>query len=231
MTTGTALAAASGISAATRSESDATRHGADPLELRLAQLRGACELLADGFDGLDSLIAEYVCHTRGDRRTLSADVDRFLDWLQSHTDVGEEHRDLVAALRGRNAVELIAVRQRLAHVRFQELLIRTPANVFRLGTDAGLAIHLNPIHVWSQFETRALLDDEADVPATVLFFPVGESVRTIVVEPEIEALVQELKNAGPTTLCELMRRTPRHLRDACGHAIRKLAATGMIAVV
>src|SRR5690606_8627024 len=105
-----------------------------------------------------------------------ADADRFLDWLERHADLDDEQRDFVAALRGRRAVEFVAVKQRLAHARFQDLLRHTNTRLDQLETNGRLTIYLNPIHVWSQFETRALLNDDAEIPATVLFVPCGSDV-------------------------------------------------------
>lgn len=201
------------------------------IDVRLRRLHSACELLADGFDGLDEQIAAYVSCTPmppGDIRC--ADADRFLDWLQQHAELDDEQRDFVAALRGRRAVEFVAVKQRLAHARFQDLLRHTDTRLDQLETNGRLRVYLNPIHVWSQFETRALLDDDTEIPATVLFVPCGSDVRTIVVEPAAKQLIDDLEAGGPARVKDLLRRAGRDQRQGCLEVIRQLAAVGVIAL-
>jgi hypothetical protein len=225
--------------AATRRNRNLTSEISEPVRLlpdaamdaRLRRLQSDCELLADGFDGLDEQIEAYVACTpmpTGDVR--GADADRFLDWLERHADLDDEQRDFVAALRGRRAVEFVAVVQRLAHARFQELLRHTNARLDQLATNDRLTVYLNPIHVWSQFETRALLDEGAEIPATVLFVPCGSDVRTIVVEPAAGQLINDLDAAGPLQIKDLLRRTPRDQKDACMALVRQLAAVGVVAL-
>jgi hypothetical protein len=201
------------------------------MDVRLRRLHSACELLADGFDGLDEQIAAYVACTPmppGDIRCV--DADRFLDWLQRRVDLDDEQRDFVAALRGRRAVEFVAVKQRLAHARFQELLRHTNTRLDQLETNGRLTIYLNPIHVWSQFETRALLDHDTEIPATVLFVPCGSDVRTVVIEPTARQLIDELETAGPLHVKDLLRRTNCLEREACLDLVRQLAAVGVVAL-
>lgn len=203
---------------------------ASAMDVRLRRLHSACELLADGFDGLDEQIAAYVACTPmppGDIRC--ADADRFLDWLQRHADLDDEQRDFVAALRGRRAVELVAVKQRLAHARFQELLRHTNTRLDQLESNGRLTIYLNPIHVWSQFETRALLDDDTEIPATVLFVPCGSDVRTVVIEPIARQFIEDLETAGPLQVKDL-RRTNCLEQEACLDLVRQLAAVGVVAL-
>jgi hypothetical protein len=203
------------------------------MDVRLRRLYSACELLADGYDGLDEQIAAYVaCTPMPSGDIHCADADRFLDWLQEHAELNDEQSDFVAALRGRRAVEFVAVRQRLAHARFQELLRHTNTRLDQLETNGKLTVYFNPIHVWSQFETRALLDDDADIPATVLFVPCGSEVRTIVVEPAARRLIDHLEAAGPLRVKDLLKRSGSGHGEAknCLEAVRQLAAVGVIAL-
>ena len=194
-------------------------------------MQDACELLADGFDGFDEHIAAFVaCTPAPTRRSGLADADRFLDWLEANADLNDEQCDFVAALRSRHAVELVAVRQRLAHARFQELLSRSDRYASELETNRRLTIRINPIHVWSQFETRVLLDEETEIPATVLFFPVEGCVRTVVVEPDAEVLLRDLASGGAMTIADLLRRTPCERQIECLHLVRRLAGVGVIAI-
>lgn len=201
------------------------------MNVRLRRLQSECELLADGFDSLDEQIAAYVASTPmapGDDRC--ADADRFLDWLESHAVLDDEQRDFVIALRGRRAVEFVAVKQRLAHARFQDLLRQTNTRLDQLESNGGLTIYLNPIHVWSQFETRALLDEDTQIPATVLFVPCGSAVRTIVVEAAAKQLIDVLESTGPLKVRDLLRRAARTDRADWLGLVRQLAAVGVVAL-
>src|SRR5690606_31245511 len=114
------------------------------MDVRLRRLYSACELLADGYDGLDEQIAAYVASTplpSGDIHC--ADADRFLDWRQEHAGLNDEQSGFVAALRGRGAVEFVAGRQRLAHARFQELLRHTNTRLDQLETNGKLTVYFN----------------------------------------------------------------------------------------
>ena len=198
---------------------------------RLLKLQSACELLADGFDQLDEQIDAYVALVPlspfdSDRE----DADRFLDWLELRVDLDDERRDFVAALRARNAVELVAVKKRLAHVRFQEQSSMNERLLGELDSDRDLRVYLNPIHVWSQFETHALLDDDDDLPATVLFYPVGSDVRTVVVDAGAKKLLEDLNQSGPTSVASLLRRTPRRRRGDLFNLLRDFAQLSVIAL-
>lgn len=203
----------------------------EQMDGRLRKLHEACILLADGFEAFDEHIAAYVaCTPAPTGRSHNVDADRFLDWLETRVDLSDEQRDCVTALRSRQAVEFVAVKQRLAHARFQELLMRNARHERELESNRRLTLRINPIHVWSQFETRVLLAENAEVPATVLFFPVGASVRTLVIEPDAETLLRDLESGGAMTMADLLRRTPRDQHSECISRVRKLAAMGVIAI-
>ena len=201
------------------------------LDKRFLKLQSACELLADGFDQLDEQIDAYVASVPlSAYDTGSSDAERFLDWLEQSVDLDDEQRDFIAALRAQHAVELVAVKQRLAHVRFQELLSMNDRLLCELETNRKLRVHLNPIHVWSQFETRVLLDEGDDLPATVLFYPVGSDVRTVVVEADAEELLRDLSQTEPTTVTTLLRGTPRDRHGEVLNLLRDLALLRVIAL-
>jgi hypothetical protein len=203
----------------------------DELTDRLQQLSTACELLADGFEGLDEQIARYVaCHPAPPRGASGADVDNFLDWLELHEELSDEQQDFVAALRGRHAVELVAVRQRLAHARFQGLLAGSAAKVAELEASDRLCVELNPTHVWSQFETHALLDEDADIPATVLFVCSTRGVRTVVIEEEAEEILRRLETRGSLRVCDLLRGLGRVRCDRGLALLRQLTEVEAIAL-
>jgi hypothetical protein len=188
-------------------------------------------MLADGMDDLEELIVEYVRTVPLTARDSGrADAERFLGWLDRHETLSAEHRDYVRCQQSRNVVEFVAVMRRLAHVRFQELLSMNERLLAELETNPRLVVHLNPIHVWSRFETRALLDEEDSVPASVLFFPVGSEIRTVAIEPEAEELVQTLERAGATRVKDLKKLWPKEEHAVLRELLIELAEMGVVAL-
>jgi len=198
---------------------------------RYEKLQIACEVLADGLEELNDYIKLYIkeiplaAYDSG-----TSDAERFLQWLDERADLSEEQRDYIRCQRGRHAIEFVAVRQRLAHVRFQELLSMNDRLLPELETNPKLTVHLNPIHVWSRFETAALLGDVEPVPTTVIFFPVGEDIRTAVVEGECEALVRLLEQQGVMRLKDLRKLLSQDAHASLPDLLRDLAEMGMIAL-
>lgn len=198
---------------------------------RLRKLHEACALLADGMDDLEELIVEYVRKVPlSPRDTGRTDAERFLNWLDHHETLSAEHRDYVRCQQGRNVVEFVAVMRRLAHVRFQELLSMNERLLAELETNPRLVVYLNPIHVWSRFETRALLDEEDSVPASVLFFPVGSEIRTVAIEPEAEELIQTLEQAGAMRIKDLKKLWPKEEHAVLRTLLTELAEMGVVAL-
>jgi hypothetical protein len=198
---------------------------------RYEKLQIACEVLADGLEELNDHIKQYIkviplaAYDSG-----TSDAERFLEWLTKHADLSDEQQDYIRCQRGRHAVEFVAVRQRLAHIRFQELLSMNERLLPELETNSKLTIHLNPIHAWSRFETAALLGDEEAGPTTVVFFPVGEDIRTAVIEGECESLVRLLEQQGVMRLKDLRKLLPHDEQAALPGLLRDLAEMGMIAL-
>lgn len=198
---------------------------------RYEKLQNACEVLAEGVDGLNEYIEDYIkvvplaAYDSG-----ASDAERFLVWLSRRGDLSDEQRDYVQCQRGRHAVEFVAVKQRLAHVRFQELLSMNERLLPELDTNPRLTVHLNPIHVWSRFETGALLDDAEAGPATVLFFPVGQDIRTAVIEPEVEQFIRLLEQQGVMRIKDLRKLFPQEEQGALLSLLRDLAEMGMVAL-
>lgn len=198
---------------------------------RYETLQSACEALADGLEGLNEFIRRYIKEVpRSARDTNTSDAERFLQWLDSRDDLTEEQRDYIRCQQGRQAIEFVAVKQRLAHVRFQELLSLNDRLLPELETNPRLTIHLNPIHVWSRFETAALLGDVDAAPATVIFFPVREDIRTAVVEGDCESLVRLLERQGVMRLKDLRKLVSHEAQPELPGLLRDLAELGMIAL-
>jgi len=201
----------------------------EQLDDRRRTLFDACDLLADGFDELEGLIAEYVRSVPITPRDAGdADAERFLQWLSEQDDLTDEQRDYVACQQGYRAVEFVALAQRLAHARFQERLSLNELNLPRLDRRSQLNVTLNPIHVWAVFETRALIDDDEPLPASVLFFPVGHEIRTVVVDTPAEELIRFLADSGTIRTRSLFRHWPTAERTELVAMLRELAAVGLI---
>lgn len=198
---------------------------------RYETLQSACEALADGLEELNEFIRLYIREVPlSARDSNTSDAERFLLWLDSREDLTEEQRDYIRCQQGRQAIEFVAVKQRLAHVRFQELVSMNERLLPELETNPRLTIHLNPIHVWSRFETAALLGDIEAAPATVIFFPVGEDIRTAVVEGAGETLVRLLARQGVLRLKDLRKLVPHDVQPELPGLLRELAEMGMIAL-
>ncbi len=198
---------------------------------RYEKLQNACELLADGLDELQDLVKQYIKEVPlAAYDTGNTDAERFLIWLDKHAELTDEQQDYVRCQRSRHAVEFVAMKQRLAHVRFQELLSMNEQLAPELDTNGKLTIHLNPVHVWSRFETKALLGDDAAAPATVLFYPVGNDIRTAVIEPECEQLIHMLEQHGVMRMKDLKKLIPQSEHAELIGLLRDLADMGMIAL-
>ena len=98
-----------------------------------------------------------------------------------------------------------------------------------------LRIQLNPIRCWSVFETNILLDDDAVPPADVLFYPVGNEVRTAVLEPDGKLRIDELANLGACTIDEWIASATLHgcsdvpSRSSLLELCRDLSEMGLLA--
>ncbi|MEX0701727.1 MAG: hypothetical protein WD069_06490 [Planctomycetales bacterium] len=199
-------------------------------EKRFEKLQDQLEVLADFADDLDDLLEAYIravplaAYDTGARDGL-----RFLDWLENRRPLSSEECDACAVLRGRGRVEELAERERLRHVRFQEALSAAEVLLDEWGTNDELRLIVNPIHDWETFRTRAFLEEDDPLPARVAFFPVGNDIRTAVLEPEAEALLRRLAASGPSRLDELARRGAWE-REEIAATARDLIETGLAAL-
>lgn len=197
---------------------------------RFEQLKASCPALADGFEGFDFLIAVYLreCPRRpGDSETC--DCNRFLRWLDEQVDLTDSQRDLVVDQLSRNAVEFVALKQKLAHVRFQQLLSASEPMSPESARHLSQFVYLHPIHVWATYESQALLDEDTNTPATVLFFPFEHQIRTVVLSDSQRALIRELEQ-GPQTVRSLLRSTPKADREQLLADLAKFVEMKLIAL-
>lgn len=163
------------------------------LDKRYQKLVDQCEFMADAFEDLDEVIVEYVKTvplTAYD--TGPADAERFLRHLESGRSLTPEQKDYITCQQGRYALEFQAMERRMEHVRFQELAALAETLMPEWGSNPDLWVHLNPLRVWATFQTTVLLDEDDLVPATVLFYPVGDDIRTAVLEEEGMAVAKFL---------------------------------------
>ncbi len=196
---------------------------------RFTNLHNSCELLMAGFEALDQLMETYVHHVPLANQTAANDAEGFLEWLATRVDLTEEQVDLIVCQQSRHSVEFVAVRQRLAHARFQELLSNNRRLLAQLGRNRTITIHLNPVHVWATLETHVLLHEAATIPATVLFYPVGENIEGAVVEADIIPLLQHL-NRRPSRLDQLSSTLPAYDRHDLIDILQELANLGIVAL-
>jgi hypothetical protein len=176
------------------------------LDKRFEKLQRQVEFLEPAFVNLDELLASFIRHVPLQAYdTGASDGERFLQWLEQTERPLPEQRDYIACQRGRHAVEAAARVNRLGHVRFQDLLSMSPALAEELETNPRLKLCLNPIRVWSRFETTELLDEAAEAPAEVVFFPVGGDIHTAILEGDGLERVRELSSLGPATIEEWLR--------------------------
>lgn len=171
------------------------------LDKRFEKIQRQLEFVQPAFSDFEELLVAYIRELPlAAYDTGTSDGDRFLEWLETRRKLTSEQHDFVACQRSRHAVDDEGRRNRLGHVRFQELVSLASELAGELGSNRNLQIHLNPIRVWGRFETAALLDEDADPPADVLFYASGNEVRTAVLEPEGVTLVHELEGVSPCTL-------------------------------
>lgn len=206
------------------------------LDKRFEKIQKQAEFVAGAFDDLDELIETFISSTApAAYDTGVSDGEAFLQWVEQSCHPTAEQRDYIACQRARHAVEDVGRRNRLAHVRFQELLSMAEELAAELHSNRSLRIHLNPIRVWSQFETNALLDESADVPAAVLFYAVQKDIRTALLESVGIRRVDELCSRGTCTLDEwvsVQQESGEHAtsaRDELADFCRELAEIGLVA--
>jgi hypothetical protein len=199
------------------------------LDKRFQKLVDQLELVAEAYDRFEELVERYVRQVPLDAYASGPeDADRFLRWL-SRRRITPEQRDVVACQRSRHAIEAAARRNRLGYVRFHDLSSVSESLAAEWGRDEDLRLHLNPIRVWAAFETRALLDDDADIPAEVLFYPVGGEIRTAVLEARGRELVRSLESRGPCRFDEVTSRGDDLGREEIGELCHDLVEMGLAA--
>ncbi len=200
------------------------------LEKRFEKVQKQLEFVAEGFDQFDDLIVEYIraCPSAA-YDSGASDGERMLVWLTETCAPTDEQLDYIECQRARHTIEDLARKNRLKHVRFQELYSLTEQYAEELSANRQLRVYLNPIRTWAQFISSALLDDETLPPANVLFFAVRDEVTTAVLELEGQALINELSDYQPCTLDEWAALSSQTDRDELVEMCHDLADMGLVA--
>ena len=173
-------------------------------EKRFLKIRDQVEDLLEVFDELETSIEDYIrSRPLAAYDTGPGDSSTFLYWLVETSSPSAEQLDYITCQKCRTELDGLAERNRAGHGRFQELRSQNDTLLNELDSNPQIWIHLNPIRAAATFQTRALLDDEADLPAEVLFYPVGNEIRTAVLEREALTVVRSLWRSSPQHLNEL----------------------------
>lgn len=197
---------------------------------RVDTLQRQLKFLGDAFTNLRELLQGY-CDAQPQLAYASptSEGELCLDWIEQTQELTPEQKDYVACQRARHAVENLARYNRLGHVRFQELATLTEQLLLELDQNPKLRIHLNPMRTWSRFQTSVLLDEEASLPADVIFFAVRGNVHTIVLEEEGRTLVESLEEIGPCTVDQWLRGHEGVPRSEFIELLSDLASLGLVA--
>jgi hypothetical protein len=210
--------------------------GEGNLEPEVGTQRGQMNLIGAAFDDAghsDMELVHAVPQIAGDDNASEGAGD--LQWLERMRPLSREQRDYLLCQRARDAVRAMAIENRTAHLRFQELLGMADQFVNELGTNPTLRIRLNPIRIWRQLESRSLVGDDSETPADVLFYPVKESIQAAVLRPVALERIRPLCRFGSCTiaewLCELDQAPGGSVPDwaALRALSRELMAHGIVA--
>lgn len=200
----------------------------DDEERRHAALKSQLDLLDDFLADLDDRLAGYINAvelTANDSGT--GDAERFLEWLRQHRSLSVTENDAVCCQSARFAVAGVVALNPARHQRFQELRSRTD-ELRNLRDCRNAWFVVNPIHVWTTLRSRAMLSDTDEIPAQVVFYPLGEDIRSAVVTPLGQKLIRHLSEAGASRWDDLL--------EVCGdekpidvlHLCRELIVLGLV---
>jgi hypothetical protein len=197
-------------------------------EKRFLKIRDQVEDLLEVFDELERSIMNYIrTQPLAAYDTGPGDSAVFLDWLVETNNPTAEQLDYITCQKCRTELDGLGELNRVGHGRFQELRSQNDVLLSELDTNPQIWIHLNPIRTATTFHTRALLDEEADLPAEVLFYPVGDEIRTAVLEQEAVAVMRLLWRSAPLHLQDLVDGINDMSRDEIREIIGDLMEIGL----
>jgi len=218
-------------------DADCERGAVDPVpvdRLPVGRPTTASDLFAED-PGLSDRIEAYLDAAPADwGADVDQDAERFLEWIcpLSGESVDPE---IEAPGPGDDAgltisvAEFAALKQRLSHARFQR---RWRAGLERLDSltcDSRQHASLNPIHVWATFEPSPAGAADDGVRSDVLFFPVGQEVRSVLVGSDAAELLRCLQRRGSVPVRTLVRAVDGE-PDETLELVRRLAGLGMLAI-
>jgi hypothetical protein len=201
---------------------------------RIEWLKGALEFVAPAFDEWAEIVEEYCLE--GPVAAVGEnvdDADALLAWLEATRPMTPVQQDYVACQRARNAVEALALNDRLAYVRFLEIASLVPqfAEELQTNPDAArnLSIHVNPIQAWARMQSGEFLSEDSDPETQIVFFPLRGDISSAELSPSAAALLHDLESRGPVTLEEWIRTTEAAGPDELTEFVQALASIGLIA--
>lgn len=184
----------------------------------------------DGFDGWPAQLAEYLRQTP-DLYDVDRDAEGFLRWLLESAEgqPGDADSDATAAVVLPTSVEYVELRQRLAHLRFQQRLERSERLLSGMTRCSRLVVTLNPIHVRAKLGPAPGVDSEDTAASEMLFFPVRDEIRTIVVGVDAGIVLERLQRRGVCRVRDLVGRIGDDSADEALELLRELCRQGVIA--
>ncbi len=200
------------------------------LDKRFEKLASGLEFVAPAFRKFDDLIVSYLKSTPlAAYDTGASDSEQMLVWLEQSHRLTARQQDYVSCQRARHAVEDAARADRLSYVRFHERWSVTSNLVEELPTGIVM-LYLNPIRVWATFRTTALIGDDDELPARVVFFPIEGEISTATLDQRGQALLTELEHLQPLPFTSWAARCQHAESDELLETVRDLAAMGLLAV-
>lgn len=197
---------------------------------RATRLGSVFLYMQEAFVDLDELIEEYVRSVPWPAEdATTTDAERFFGWLCTHYGLTEEQMDVVNGERARGAVQRLVEERHDEHELFQYQWQRSASLANAWCDRRRVQLHVNPITVGATYQTTTLLDEDVGVPARVLFFPVGDEVRSTILDPTGRAIVRYLAETGARTLDELRTGLTRLDRKALVTVPKRLVRDGLAA--
>jgi len=133
-------------------------------------------LVGLAFADFPALIDRYLVSVpKANREPHGADQQRCLHWLKRTLDLTPQQLDFIHYQQAEYGCQKRARAHRASHVAFQKLLARFADVTVDWQTTCW---HLNPVRTWSRL-SMPMQADTASGPSDVVFFPVGDEVRSL----------------------------------------------------
>lgn len=186
--------------------------------------------LPEGRECWEGWIEEYLrASAAAEPLPPDEEAERFLLWLADSPPAVRDGRSAAAARDDWSTSERVALRQRLAHGRFQQRWRASLRRLPRLSPRSRWVATLNPIHVWATFAGPRRPGEAAPAAADVLFFPVGDEIRSVRLGLDAASVLRRLEHRG-RTVRQLVRSAPDLTPEEGLELLRELCRAGAIAV-